>query len=187
MDGPRRQGREGRVLRLRFSSRGIRLSSVSCAPPRPLNGLMLFHGGELAAVLRASGPDFDVDAFVADCRWNIAKVFHRGEALLPKTRPEGRKRQESGLNASVSKAGLHQFAEQVEDAVNFLTESMAEVQRLVAFPGVTGVVLDFGIAFRDVVAQSDQFSSELVRLAGAAGVALELSLYPVSDGDAAAG
>ena len=73
------------------------------------------------------------------------------------------------------------------DAVEFLTESAAEVRRLVAFPGVTGVVLDFGIAWRDVVAQSDQFPAELVRLAGSYGIALELSHYPVSDGEPAAG
>jgi hypothetical protein len=87
----------------------------------------------------------------------------------------------------VSEADFHQFNGQLKDAVEFLTESAAEVRRLVAFPGVTGVVLDFGIAWRDVVAQSDQFPAELVRLAGTCGIALELSHYPVSDGDAAAG
>lgn len=140
----------------------------------------------MAAFLRASGSDFDVDAFIADCSWNIAKVFHRGEALLPRTQPNGRKHEESGLNVVVSEAGFHDFAEQLEDAVEFLTENAPEVGRLVAFPGVTGVVLDFGIAWRDVVAQSDQFPAELVRLAGASGIALELSHYPVSDGEPAA-
>ena len=141
----------------------------------------------MAAVLRASGPDFDVDAFVADCDWDIAKVFHRGEALLPGTKPDGRKREESGLNIVVSEAGFHEFAEQLEDAVEFLTESAPEVRRLVTFPGVSGVVLDFGVAWRDVVAQSDQFPAGLVRLAGALGIALELSHYPVGDGRPAAG
>ena len=139
----------------------------------------------MAAVLRASGSDFDVGAFVADCDWDIAMVFHRGEALLPKTKPDGRKREEPGLNFVVSEAGFHEFAEQLEDAVEFLTDSAAEVRRLVTFPGVSGVVLDFGIAWRDVVAQSDQFPGELVRIAGASGIALELSHYPVSDGEPA--
>ena len=141
----------------------------------------------MSAVLRASGPDFDVDAFVADCSWNIAKVFHRSEALLPKTQLNGRKREESGLNVVISEAGFHQFAEQLQDAVEFLTGSAAEVRRLVTFPGVTDVVLDFGVAWRDVAAQSDQFPAELVRLAGASGIALELSHYPVSEGEPAAG
>ena len=141
----------------------------------------------MAAVLRASGPDFDVDAFVAECDWNIAKVFHRGEALLPNTQPDGLKCERSGFNVVVSEAGFQEFADQVQDAIEFLTDSAGEVQRLVGFPGVTGVVLDFGIAWRDVVAQSDQFPAALVRLAGACGIALELSHYPVSDGEPAAG
>ena len=138
-------------------------------------------------MLRASGPDFDVDAFVAACDWHIAKVFRRGEPLLPATRPDGRKHGQSGLNVVVSEAGFHQFAEQVRDAVEFLADGGDEVRRLVNFPGVAGVVLDFGIARRDVVAQSDQFPADLVRLAGACGIALELSHYPVGDGDPAPG
>src|SRR4051794_7331971 len=90
-------------------------SSVARAPLWPLNGIMLSRGGELAAVLRASGPNFDVDAFVADCGWNISKLFHRGEALSAKTKPDGRERDESGVNVVVSEAGFHQFAEQVKD------------------------------------------------------------------------
>jgi hypothetical protein len=138
-------------------------------------------------MLRASGPDFDVDAFVPECDWEIAKVFHRGEAELPTTRPDGRKHAESGLNVLVSDAGFHDFAGQIEDAIEFLTASAFEVRKLVAYPGVTGVVLDFGIAWRDVVAQSDQFPAELVRVAGGCGIALELSHYPVHSDDAAAG
>ncbi len=144
------------------------------------------RGGELAAVLRASGPDFDVDAFVAECHWDINKVFHRGQPLLPKTQPDGGKiERSSGLNVIVSDTGLHEFAKQVEDAIAFLTKNAAEVQRLVSFPGVAYVVLDFGIAWRDVVAQSDQFPAALVRLAGACGIALEVSHYPVSNAGAA--
>jgi hypothetical protein len=136
----------------------------------------------LAAILRASGRDFNVDAFVADCDWDIAKVFHRGEALPSKTQQVGQKREESGLNVVVSERGFHEFTKQIGDAAEFLTESAGEIQRLVAFPGVASVVLDFGIAWRDVAAQSDQFPAELVRLAGITGIALELSHYPVSEG-----
>ena len=114
-------------------------------------------------------------------------MFHRGEAFLPETQPHGRKRESSGLNVVVSEAGFHEFAEQLQDALEFLTECATEVQRLVSFPGVTGVVLDFAIAWRDVVAQSDQFPAALVRLAGACGIALELSHYPVTGGEPAAG
>jgi len=62
----------------------------------------------LAAVLRAFGHEFDVDRFVASCDWRIDKVFHRGEARLPATPPDGRKSKESGLNALVSDAEFNQ-------------------------------------------------------------------------------
>jgi hypothetical protein len=91
------------------------------------------------------------------------------------------------LNVVVSEAGFHEFAEQVRDAVEFLTDSAEEVQRLVNFRGVTGVVLDFGITWRDVAAQSDTFPANLVRLAGACGIAMELSHYLISDGEPTTG
>ena len=80
--------------------------------------------------------------------------------------------EKSGLNVVVSKAGFNHFAEQVRDAIGFLTRNAAEVRRLVAFPGV---------AWRNVAAQSDEFPAELVRVAGSVGIALRLSRYPVSD------
>ena len=138
----------------------------------------------MAAVLRASGLEFDVAAFVDGSTWHVAKVFHRGEPRLPRMLPGGRKSEESGLSVVVSEAGFHEFAEQIADAVAFLSDSAPEVRRLVKFPGVSGVVLDFGIGWRDVVAQSAQFPAELVRLAGACGIALELSHYPVTGADA---
>lgn len=137
----------------------------------------------MAVVLRASGPDFDVDAFVAECEWGVSNVFHRGEALLPATQSDGRKRRESGLNVVISEAGFHEFADQIDDAIEFLTKRASVVRKLAALPGMTGVVLDFGIAWRDAVAQSDQFPAELVRLAGSCGIGLELTHYPVSDGE----
>ncbi len=75
----------------------------------------------------------------------------------------------------------------MKNAIEFLSESVSEVRRLTAFPDVTGVVLDFGIAWRDVGAQFDHFPAELVRLAGSSGIALEMSHYSVNDGDMAAG
>jgi hypothetical protein len=135
----------------------------------------------MSAILRASGPGFDIDAFIVDCKWDIANMCHNGEAMFPATQPDGRKHEESGLCVVVSDAGFDEFAEQLEDAVEFLMESADEVRRLVGFPGVTGVVLDFGIEWRDVVVQADQFPVELIRLAGACGISLGMSHYPPCD------
>jgi len=59
---------------------------------------------------------------------------------------------ESGFNFSVSDAGFDEFNRQKDEAIEFLKQNEAEIRRLVGFAGVTGVVLDFGIAWRDVAA-----------------------------------
>ncbi|HEY7117537.1 MAG TPA: hypothetical protein VH475_13195 [Tepidisphaeraceae bacterium] len=135
----------------------------------------------MSAILRASGSEFDVDAFVAGSSLEVVTVYRRGEPA--RTTPTGPKLDRSGFNVEVSDAGFNDFDEQLRDAVEFLTRHEAEVRRLVAFPGVEGVVLDFGIAWRDVAAQFERFPAELVRLAGACGIALELSHY-LTRGDA---
>ena len=103
---------------------------------------------------------------------------------MPTTRPEGPKCDQSGLSVIVSEAGFQDLAGQLLDAVEFLTLHGPDVRRLVEYRGVEGVVLDFGIAWRDVIAQTDEFPAELVRAAGACGIALALSHYPVADASA---
>ncbi|MGN6507552.1 MAG: hypothetical protein ACTHM6_18500 [Tepidisphaeraceae bacterium] len=128
------------------------------------------------SVLRASGSEFDVDRFLEDSPWKPAAVFRRGESRTP----SGLKRTVSGFNLSISDAGFDKFAEQQIDAISFLSRHTDEIARLITFAGVDGAVLDFGVAWRDVAAQSDTFSADLVRLAGACGLSLELSHYHVS-------
>ncbi len=133
----------------------------------------------MAAVLRAAGPDFDVDAFLTGCTLPVYRTYRRGERLDPSHR-RGRRNRLSGVSVEVSNAGFDQFAAQVEEAIAFLRTEAEQVRRLVAWPGVEGVTLDFGIAWRDVAAQSDHLPAELVRLAGALGLSLEVSHYRVS-------
>lgn len=69
------------------------------------------------------------------------------------------------------------LAAQVVDAVSFLRSHDAEIRRLIQFPGVEGVTLDFGIARRDVAAQFDYLPPELIQLAGSLALGIELSQY----------
>ena len=133
----------------------------------------------MSAVLRASGPGFDVDSFATGSPWTIERVYRCGEPTRV-TRPAGRKYEESGLTVVVSEAGFDDFASQVADAVRFLDADGAEVRRLVGFPGVAGVSIDFGVARREVAARVASFPPELVRRAGAAGIGLELSVYAIN-------
>jgi hypothetical protein len=135
----------------------------------------------MSAVLRAFGADFDVDAFLAGCTLPVCAVKRRGEPVFPASQPDGRQHKQSAVHVSVSDADFGEFPRQVEEATAFLRAEPDQVRRLCEWPGVEGVTLDFGIAWRDVAAQSDHLPAELVRLAGALGLALEVSHYPVSN------
>jgi hypothetical protein len=133
----------------------------------------------LSAVLRACGPDFDVDAFAADSAWSLGVTYRKGDRRRPASaRPGGEVRDRSGFNMTVSEAGFDDLAAQVSDAVAFLRQHESEVVRLTRFPGVSDVAIDFGISGRDVAVQTDTFPAELVGLAGRCGIALTLSRYP---------
>jgi hypothetical protein len=67
---------------------------------------------------------------------------------------------------------------QIADAVRFVEQNQAELARLVAFPGVESVSLDFGIEERDMAAQSERFPPNLLRVVGNLGIWLEFTLYP---------
>jgi hypothetical protein len=138
-----------------------------------------FNGIIVSAILRASGRDFDVDAFATHCRWKIAKIFRRGEERTSAKDLAARTRAESGLNVVVSDADFNALDKQIKDAVQFLTGNADEIRRLVEFPGVDGVVLDFGTAQRDAIAKSHFLPADLVQAAGAVGIALEVSKYTI--------
>lgn len=133
-------------------------------------------------VLRASGADFDPDAFLSASPFEAFKILRRGEPRLPKSAPNGPKNSYSGITLVVSRASMNDLPTQVDDAEHFLEFHRAEVERLVQTPGITDLTLDFPIELRigepGVVAQFDRFPATLVRLAAAFGIALELSIYP---------
>ena len=133
----------------------------------------------MACVLRAIGREFDVDEFLKDTPLPRDVVFHRGELRGP---GEGAgKRSASGFNAPVSEAGLDDLDTQVQDASQFLRVHEDELRRLGGFPGVEEVCLDFGIARRDVPAQSDVFPADLLWQAGALDIDLVVTHCAVAE------
>ena len=85
-----------------------------------------------------------------------------------------------------SHASWRDLPAQVADAERFLKIHRREIERLAQTPGVTDLTLDFPVESRmgggdGVVAQFDRFAATLVGLAGALGIALELSTYPRSE------
>jgi hypothetical protein len=136
-------------------------------------------------VLRASGADFDPDAFLSSSSLEAFKILRRGEPHLPRTQPDGPKYAYSGITVVVSNAPMNDLPSQVADAEDFLRLHRAEIEQLAKTPQITELALDFPIELRmglpGVAAQFDRFPASLVRLAGELGLGLELSIYPRSE------
>ncbi len=131
-------------------------------------------------VLRASGPDFDVDAFLAQSTLKPCAVFHRGEPRFPGGELADRRCEQSGMNVVASQADFD-FALQVKEATAFLSAHAEEIRQLAAFSGVEGVTLDFSSGQRDVPLQCHNFPPDLIRAAAGLGLGIELSLYAISE------
>lgn len=84
----------------------------------------------------------------------------------------------SGFHADVSAADFSNLAGQIADAVQFVERNRNELARLIGFPGVENVSIDFGIEERDVAAQSERFPPNLLSALGNLGISLEFTLYP---------
>jgi len=130
----------------------------------------------MSCVLRARGANFAVDEFLSTSTLKPIVVARRGQPLYSKSR--SRIPDASGFYAVASEADFSRLQVQIEEAVQFLEHNQSELLRLVAFPGVDRVSLDFGIEERDVPAQKERFPPKLLRLAGDLGVWLEFTLYP---------
>jgi hypothetical protein len=135
----------------------------------------------MSAVLRASGRDFDVDAFLGTSALKPCRVYHRGDPRFPHSPPGGKQFEKSGMHVAASATQFVHLPKQVAEATAFLLAGSDEIRRLVAFPGVEGVTLDFGIERRDVAVQCDVLPAELIRVAGSLGLSIELSQYRLGD------
>jgi hypothetical protein len=135
----------------------------------------------LAAVIRVAGRDFDVDAFLAPSTLKPCAVHRRGERRFAGSSTNDRLHEKSGMNIVASDAGLDEFDRQATEATQFLECHADEIRRLASYPGVEAVTLDFGIAQRNVPAQSDYLPPELVRAAASLGLGIELSHHATLD------
>jgi hypothetical protein len=132
-------------------------------------------------VLRVTGKSFDVDLHLAQSALEACKVFRTGEPMSS-SRPEGKRHELSGCSVDVSRHPPHDLPAQIADAVAFLKKYETGITHLRSAPGVDDMRLDFPVDLRidrtTVMAQFDYFPPELVSLAGALGLGLELSIYP---------
>lgn len=141
----------------------------------------------MTCILRAAGVDFDVDAFLRTTSLIADSHWHKGEKRLPNSNSSTVVNGTSGVRLVVSKCDFSEFAQQLQDAVVFLRINQEAVKALASYPGIEHALLDFGAEIHPPGWSSFTFHTELLALAGSAGVSLSLSVYPTaseeSDGE----
>ena len=135
------------------------------------------------AVLHVVGDDFDPAPTLAGLSLQPYAVFRRGDLCFPGT-TSNRRYDAGGFKCMVSEAdGI--LAEEVRDAVAFLTRYQSDLVAVRQVPTVEAMYLDFGYYCRidghRVVVQCNHLPPEILRLAGDLGIAIDLSLYPRSN------
>lgn len=134
--------------------------------------------------LRASGANFDVDAFLRDSNIVPAVFFRRGQPKFPAAQPNGQVLDHSGLNIGVSDAEFGNTVQQTRDTLQFLTDNLVDVERLRSYPGVDGLELDFAVNGNDdAFVESYRFAPALLDQVARLGITLCISRY-VSANDA---
>jgi hypothetical protein len=134
----------------------------------------------MGCVLRAAGDSFDVAAFLEQSSFRPQAVYRKGETL-PAGMGTDRVRSASGFDLTVSEAGLSDLDGQIVDAIVFLDRHEEELRRLGSYAGVDVVSLDFAVARREMVAQTESFPPDLLWRAGALDIALSITHYAVAD------
>ena len=132
----------------------------------------------MGCVLHFIGDDFDVHGLEVLCPIEPCKVWRKGAPRS--SRPNARVCTTSGLSLVVSDAEFECFEEQQSDAIKFLKGHQTTLQQMLSHPGVSSSVIDFGIAMRNVIAQTDELSADLVACIGGLGLKLAISQYPVA-------
>lgn len=135
----------------------------------------------MSCILRVWGTDLAIDDLSKATSLNPYRIDRRGE---PRRQP-GRVFDRSCAHFEVSDLGFQEFEGQIKDAVAYLERNLVDLGVLLGFPGVQGAALDFGLAWRDAAAQTDELPARLLALSGNLGIGIDLSHYPISEGGTA--
>lgn len=133
----------------------------------------------MSCILRVFGKSLNVEALLGQLTLEPDRVWRKGQPRF-KTKPNGETLNKSGVSFVASDADMSEFNIQTEEASNFLEKHRSEIRRMVEFPEVEGVVLDFGVELRDIAIHSDYLPPKLLQNAAQTGIGIELSHYPCS-------
>lgn len=133
-------------------------------------------------VLQVSGEDFDVDAFLAQSPLKPYSVTRKGERRKYLS-GDGREVYEDSYFCMLAGEGAKDCSLPPldEEVYQFLIKNKSELAVLNATPGVTRILLDFGVSNMGTYTQSFVFSSKLLRLVGELHMEIMLSIYPIDD------
>ena len=134
----------------------------------------------MSCILRVFGERLDIDKLISTVSMEPDHVWHKGEPRY-KSSPEGDKIIYSGAFFYASDADMEEPQIQIEEATEYLNNNLEAIKDMTKFSGVEEVILDFGIELRDVAIHSDYLTPALVKVAGEAGIGIELSHYPFAD------
>lgn len=130
----------------------------------------------MSCILRVFGSSLNVEALLAQTALEPDRVWKKGEPRF-KTKPDGETLNNSNASFLASEADMSEFDIQTREASFFLEKNHSEIRKMVVFPGVEEVVLDFGVELRDYAIHSDYLPPKLIQVAAQAGIGLELSHY----------
>lgn len=133
----------------------------------------------MSCILRVFGDALNVEALLTQLALEPDRVWRKGDPRF-KSKPNGEVLNNSGASFMASEAEMFEFNIQAEEASAFLEKHRLDIRKMVDYPGVDGVVLDFGVELRDVAIHSDYLSPKLIQAAAQAGIGVELSHYPFS-------
>ncbi|WP_228899526.1 hypothetical protein [Acidovorax sp. Leaf73] len=130
----------------------------------------------MGCIIHFVGREADVESLVALSPVEPCNIWRRG---VPRSsRPNSRPAVTSGLTLVVSDAEFEDLEQQQADAIQFLRAHSSILKNMSEVAGVEHATLDFGIAMRDVVVQSDHFPADLTAALAVAGCGMELTQFP---------
>ena len=125
-------------------------------------------------VLRAFGDEFDPAEFLRTSSIGPYSTYRRGDRRFKSSETVY---EASGFKVEVSAAEWTDRAGQFHDAIEFLSANRSDLQRLTAWQGVEGVVLDFPLEGGES-ATFIRCPLALARESAALNIELEFSIYP---------
>ncbi|RYG65669.1 hypothetical protein EON80_16940 [bacterium] len=129
----------------------------------------------MSCILRMSGTDFDVDAFIAQspAHWNWDIAWYKGETALANV---FRIHDDSGVQVFAFADPSNAPTEPTGEALQFLKMNHDALAKLREFPGLEEARLDFYFEESDSIKSLEHFPPQLLQLAESLNLRIGITL-----------